>query len=193
MKRLASMFLVLAACSSGGGNGFPGGGGDDTVTLPDGPGTTPPTIDYQPFTTRTRSFGLAGSDHQLSLTDAVGPVACGLSQNFNNKLGTAGHQILINVTPAVGVPCPTGTHAIRSNCSTDFSFNLDAVPERCAYYRRFDTQARELGIVAASAGAVTITGNESACTFTVSLSFMGQAYSDTFTLTNGLTAQPWCK
>jgi len=193
MKHLTSMSLLLAACSSGGGGGLLNNG-DDTVVLGDASDpNTPPTIDYQPFTTRTRSFGLAGDVHQLSLTDAVGPVACGLAKDFNNKLGTAGHQILMNVTHAVGTPCPTGTYSMKSGCSTNFQFNLYAVPENCAYYRRFDTQARELGIVAASAGAVTITGNESACTFTVNLSFAGQAYSDTFTLTNGLVADPWCK
>jgi hypothetical protein len=189
MKR--SVLVVLMACGGGGG-GFPGGGGDDTTggADPDAPGA--PTIDYQAFTTRTRSFGLAGDVHQLSLTDATGPVACGLSKDHNNKLGTAGHQILIHVTPAVGTPCPTGTYSIRSNCSTDFGFT-SAVPMGCAYYRRFDSQARELGILAASAGAVQISGTEASCTITTNLSFAGQAYNDTVTLTNGLTADPWCK
>ena len=189
MKRLASTLVVLAACSSGG----KGSGGDDSPVVIDGPGSTPPTIDYQPFTTRTRSFGLAGDTHQLALTDAVGPVACGLSTDFNNKLGTAGHEILMNVVHAQGTPCPTGTYSMKFGCSTDFRTSFQAVPENCAYYRRFDNTAKELGIVAASAGAVTITGNEANCTFNVNLSFNGQAYSDTFTLQNGLTAQPWCK
>jgi len=190
MKRLASTFLLLAACSSGGGSGF---GGDDSHVSIDGPSGDPPTIDYQAFTTRTRSFGVAGDTHQLSLTDAVGAVACGLSTDFNNKLGTAGHQILMNVVHTQGTPCPTGTYSMKSGCSTNFQFSFSAVPENCAYYRRFDAQAKELGIVAASAGAVQITGNEANCTFTVNLSFAGQAYSDTFTLQNGLVANPWCK
>jgi len=191
MKRLG-LILLVAACNSGGGGGpF---GGDDSPSLPDAPSGMKPTIDYQPFTTRTRSFGLAGDVHQLSLTDATGAVACGLSLDHHNKLGTTGHQILIHVTHAVGVPCPTGTYAIRSGCSTDFEFGHPyAVPEKCAYYRRFDATAKELGIVAASAGAVQISGNEASCTLTVNLSFAGQAYSDTVTLTNGLVADPWCK
>ena len=189
MKRSALVVLLLA-CSCGGGGGAQTGGDDNP---PPGDGDTPPTIDFQPFTTRTRSFGLAGDRHQLSLTDAVGPVACGLSTDFHNKLGTAGHQILMNVTPPVGTPCPTGTYAMKSGCSTNLERQPYAVPDNCAYYRRFDAQANELGIVAASAGAVSITGDEQNCTFTVNLSFNGQAYADTFTLQNGLTAQPWCK
>src|SRR5687768_17339693 len=147
MKRLG-LILLVAACNSGGGGGGPFGGDDDNPVVPDAPSGMKPTIDYQPFTTRTRSFGLAGDVHQLSLTDATGAVACGLSLDHHNKLGTTGHQILIHVTHAVGVPCPTGTYAIRSGCSTDFEFGHPyAVPEKCAYYRRFDATAKELGIV----------------------------------------------
>jgi hypothetical protein len=187
MKRLAMMLLVTA-CSSGG----KGGGGDDGVTLPDGQGGGPrPTIDYQSFTTRTRSIGVAGDRHMVSLTDNVGPVACGLSKDHHNGLGTAGHQLLMEIGYANSV-CPTGTHSIKSGCTTDLGF-LPSVPEGCAYYRRFDATAKELGIVAASAGAVQVTGTEASCTFTVNLSFAGQAYTDTFTLTNGLVADPWCK
>ena len=190
MKRLV-LVLSLAACHHGKG-GF--GNGDDSPVVPDGPGNTTPTIDFQSFTTRTRSFGLAGDVHQLALTDTTGPIACGLSQDYHNGLGTAGHEILIFVTPAVGTPCPTGNYSIRSGCTNDFGFgNPQAVPENCAYYRRYDTQAHELGMLPASAGAIKITGNEQSCTFTVNLSFAGQSFSDTFTLTNGLTAQPWCK
>lgn len=188
MKRIV-LFLALAACNKGGGGGLTG---DDNPN-PEPDANTPPTIDYQSFTTRTRSFGLADSMHQLALTDTTGPIACGLSQDFHNGLGTAGHVILINVTPAQGTPCTTGTFSIKSGCSTDFMFNIKAVPEGCAYYRRYNAQAQMLGIVAASAGSVQITGNENSCTITTNLSFAGQAYSDTVTLTNGLTAQPWCK
>lgn len=183
MQRLVSIFFVLAACSSG--------GGDDVVLPGDGSNENPPTIDYQSFTTRTRSKGVAGDRHMVSVTDAVGPVACGLSKDHHNTLGTAGHQILMEIGYANSV-CPTGTHSIKSGCTTDLGF-FPSVPEGCAYYRRFDNQAKMLGIVAASAGAVQVTGNEASCTFTVNLSFAGQAYNDTFTLTNGLTADPWCK
>jgi hypothetical protein len=190
MKRLVLVF-ILAACNSGGGKG---GGGDDSPVLPDGDTNNPPTIDYQSFTTRTRSFGLAGDVHQLALTDTTGPIACGLSTDYHNGLGTAGHVILINVTHAQGTPCTTGTYSVHAGCETGFGqLNPYAVPEGCAYYRRYDAQAKMLGIVAASAGSVQITGNESSCTITTNLSFGGQAYTDTVTLTNGLTAQPWCK
>ena len=189
MKHISIALLsLLVACGSsdrvaGGGGGGGGGGGDVDA---------PPPIDYHSFAPHTRSLGLAADHFQLSLTDTIGPIACGLATDFHNGLGTSGSQILIEMGYAAGYPCPTGTHTIKSNCDAPFD-GVPYVPENCAYYRAFDNQARDLGTRAATAGAVTVTGNDAACTFTINLSFAGQAFTDTFTLTNGLSASPWCK
>ena len=49
-----------------------------------------------------------------------------------------------------------------------------------------------VAVRAASTGAIQISGNEAACKIKVELSFDGQAFSDTLTLTNLLATQPWC-
>jgi hypothetical protein len=163
-----------------------GGGGD-------GSGSGAGSIKYEPFTTRTRSLGDGGSDHfMLSLTDTIGPIACSLSKDFRAGLGTDGHQIIVDVGYIAGYPCPTGTHSIHAaDCPTNLA-NEFTLREGCGYYRRYDNTGKELGVVVATAGAVTVTGNESACTFNINLSFSGEAYSDSFTLTNGIVADPWC-
>jgi hypothetical protein len=75
--------------------------------------------------------------------------------------------------------------------------NLDrepgaAVRRGCAYYRQWDATAHLVAVRPASAGAIQLSGNEAACTIKVELSFDGQVFSEMFTLTNGLAAQPWC-
>jgi hypothetical protein len=186
-KFICLMLAATTACAAdsddggvmiGGGNGSGSGGA---------------SIKYEPFTTRTRSLGDGGSDHfMLSLTDTIGPIACSLSTDFRAGLGTGGSQIIADVGYIAGYPCPTGTHSIHAaDCPTSLE-NEFALREGCGYYRRYDNTGTELGIVVATAGAVTVTGNESACTFNINLSFSGEAYSDTFTLTNGLVASPWC-
>jgi hypothetical protein len=92
----------------------------------------------------------------------------------------------------MGGVCPEGTHAIQggANCPIPMFGN---VRDKCAYYRRYDQQAQLIGTLAATAGAVTFTGDDQSCTVTVNLSFSGQAFTDTVTLTNGLVANPWCK
>lgn len=189
MKHTLFLFALLSsvpACDSGDGDGVAPGG---TV---DAPGSTP--IDYQPFTARTRSLGHADSSwFQLSTTDTVGPIACGAAQDHRAALGTSGHQIIANLGFIAGTPCPTGTHAMRSGCETTLDPFSAAVDESCAYYRRFNAQGQALGTVAATAGAITVSGDDVACAFNVNLSFSGEAYADTFTLTNGIVADPWCK
>jgi hypothetical protein len=145
------------------------------------------------FTARTRSLGNADSYFQLSSTDNIGPIACGASQDHHNALGTSGNQILANVGYIAGYPCPTGNHSIRSGCTTALSQFYKNVDEGCAYYRKFNAQGQVMGIVAATAGAINVSGDDAACMFTVNLSFSGEAYTDTFTLTNGLVSDPWCK
>jgi len=147
---------------------------------------------YQSFASMTRSMAVADGDMQLSLTDAVGPIACALSTNQKSGLGTAGHQIILNYSSAVGVPCPTGTFAIDSTCPASLDHEVGASVRRgCAYFRQWDASAHLVTVRAASAGAIQISGNEAACMIKVELSFDGQAFSDTFTLTNG-PARPWC-
>jgi hypothetical protein len=179
---LACLALVVAGCG-GASNGA-------AENLVDAAESKPP---YQSFAPMTRSMGLADGDMQVSLTDAVGPIACALSTNQNSGLGTAGHQIILNFSSATGVPCPTGTFAIDSTCPASLDREFGAAVRRgCAYFRQWDATAHLVAVRAASAGAIQISGNEAACTIKVELSFDGQAFSDTFTLTNGLAAQPWC-
>jgi len=178
---LACLGLVVAGC---------GGRSDSPAeTMIDAAASLP----YQSFAPMTRSMGVADGEMQVSLTDAVGPIACGLSTNQKSGLGSAGHQIILNYSSAVGVPCPTGTFAIDSTCPA----NLDretgaAVRHGCAYFRQWDATAHLVAVRAASAGAIQLSGNEAACKIVVELSFDGQAFSDTVTLTNLLAAQPWC-
>jgi hypothetical protein len=184
-KYLCLVLAVITGCAADKDDGGGGGGG--------GGGSGSATIKYEPFTTRTRSLGDGGGDHfMLSLTDTIGPIACSLSKDFRAGLGTDGHQIIADVGSIAGVPCPTGTHSIHAaDCPTSLK-NEFTLREGCAYYRRYDNTGTELGIVVATAGAVTVTGNESSCMFNINLSFSGEAYSDIFTLTNGLVADPWC-
>jgi len=197
MKRMLLLVVFLGACGGGGSGNDDGptiSGGDDGQSPggDDSQGSATPSIDFEPFTARTRSLGLAGDNFQLSITDTQGPIACGLSQDVHNGPGTMGSQVIANITYAAGYPCPTGTYSIHSGCTTEDDF-YPYMPEGCAYYRRWDVQGNLLGMTAANAGAIKITGTESSCTIVVNLSFAGQAYADTVTLTNGLTAQPWCK
>jgi hypothetical protein len=176
-----SCLVVVVGC---------GGSSMDAPQNVDAAGAKPP---YQSFAPMTRSMGLADGDKQVSLTDAVGPIACALSTNQKSGLGSAGHQIILNHGSATGVPCPTGTVAIDSTCPAGLDREFGAaVRPGCAYFRQWDAMAHLVAVRAASAGAIQISGNEASCTIKVELSFDGQAFSDTFTLTNGLAAQPWC-
>ena len=181
MKRTVLLVGLLTACAAQ----------DDGGSVIDA--SVPPSFEYQPFPARTRSLGHADSYFQLSTTDTIGPIACGVANDYRAALGTSGHQILANLGFISGVPCPTGTHTIRSGCSTTLPAFGNNLSEGCAYYRRFGAQGQVLGTLAATAGAINVTGDDRSCTLTVNLSFAGEAYTDTFTLTNGLTADPWCK
>jgi hypothetical protein len=99
----------------------------------------------------------------------------------------------MNVAYAAGYPCPEGSYAIPSDCpaSPDSVF-FPYYRESCAYYRAFDATGTLLGAAAATAGVITITGDDTACTFAVELSFAGEPFTDSFTLVDGLTADPWC-
>jgi hypothetical protein len=204
MKRTSiAVCALLAACggNSGGGGGQCGGGGGvlggggggggrGPACTVDAPGTGS-AAQYQAFTPHTRSLGDASGEFQLALSDGVGAVACGLSTDYHNSLGQAGHEILAYVTHVSGVPCPVGSYSIHSDCAVDPGF-MPYVNYYCAYYHAWDAQGKSMGYLPATAGAITVSGNETSCTVQVSLSFSGTQFNDSFTLTNGLDAQPWC-
>src|SRR5439155_20695944 len=78
MKQLLAILLV--ACGSSGGGGAGGGPDGNTGSLP-----------FQAFAPATRSVGFSSSDErQLSVTDGVGAIACGLSRDPQASLGSAG-------------------------------------------------------------------------------------------------------
>ena len=182
--RTSMVLLALGAC--GDGSGDDGGG----TKLPDG--SMPQSIQYMSFQGRTRSLGSTSSVRLYSVTDTTGAIACGVANDYEAGLGTQGSQVVIALDTFLGGVCPTGTHSIQTaaNCPIP---TFGGPPPKCAYYRRYDQQAQLLGTIPASAGAVTFTGDEDSCTVTVNLSFSGQAFTDTVTLTNGLVANPWCK
>jgi len=129
---------------------------------------------------------------QIAMTDGTGQIACALPTDQHNSLGAAGHEIIMNLEAANGFPCPTGTFAVPSNCPDDTGF-LGSVQERCAYYRVWDATGAVVGTLRATAGSVTVTGNENSCTITANFSFSGQQWTDSFTVTNLLSPAPWCK
>ncbi|CAN5741925.1 hypothetical protein BH11MYX3_BH11MYX3_05700 [soil metagenome] len=178
--RTLSIVLVLGAC----------GGGDDGQSPgnPDAPGT--PTVQFQPFTVRTRSLGANSSPRLFTLTDTTGAIACGTANDWEAGLGTQGSEIVVALDSFISGVCPTGTHSMHSNCTVP---QFGGPIPNCAYYRRYDQQGKEIGVLPATAGAVNVSGNESSCVLTVNLSFNGQAFTDAVTLTNGLVANPWCR
>jgi len=184
--RTVLILFVVAACSSnsdsvggGGGPDAPGGGG---------------SVTYAPFAAKTAS--LAGADQdsemQIAMTDGTGAIACNLPSDQHNSLGGAGHEIIMNLQAANGDPCPTGSFSVPSDCPDDPGF-LGSVRERCAYYRVFDASGNVVGNLRATAGTVTVMGDESSCTFQANFSFSGQQWTDSFTVTNLLSPAPWCK
>ena len=163
-------------------------GGSDAGNSPmaDAPAAA---LRYEAFTSATHSMTQDNSV-QLSTTDLVGPIACGLSGNQSAGLGTSGSEILLAFHDPDFQHCPVGTYAVRSDCQPPAGGS--AVPEGCAYYRRYDQFGVLLGTLPAIAGAIGVSGTETSCTIQVNLSFDGQTHSDTFTLSNWPMAWPWC-
>jgi hypothetical protein len=182
-------------CGGGGGLGVGGGGGGrssgngDTACLVDGP--TGSTVSYQSFTPKTRSIGNAVGSYQLAISDGTGGTACGLSSDSRTSLGVAGHEILANLTYNSGTSCSPGTYSIGADCPAS-PMDEPSVQSGCAYYRPFDSSGKSMGFAVATAGSVTVSGDYTACTFTVNLSFSGTQFNDSFTLTNGTGQFPWC-
>jgi len=204
------LVAALAACggdSSGGGGNCGGGGGGgigiggggvgggngngNSVCLVDAPGGGG-NVQYKAFSPHTRSMGDALGTYQLAVSDGDGAVACGLASDQANGLGQAGHEILVNITSDELAPtCPVGTYSIRSGCPAN-PMAGPAVDNGCAYFRPFDATGASMGFLAATAGAVMVTGDASSCSFVVSLSFAGTQFADSFTLSNGTGSLPWC-
>ena len=181
------LILLVAACSSS----SDGGG----IHLADGSsGGGSGSVTYAPFAAKTAS--LAGADQdsemQIAMTDGTGAIACNLSSDQHNSLGGPGHEIIMNLQAANGYPCPTGSFSVPSDCPDDLGFQ-GSVRERCAYYRVWDASGNVVGTLRATAGTVTVMGNEQSCTFQANFSFSGQQWTDSFTVTNLLSQGPWCK
>ncbi|MEP6864905.1 MAG: hypothetical protein ABJE66_30075 [Deltaproteobacteria bacterium] len=177
-----ALILVVAACSSN----------NNAVDIPDA-GSGSNQLMFTSFTSRTASLTDAdSSEMQIAMTDGMGTIGCSLSSDQHNSLGAAGHEIIMALQPPNGVPCPVGTFAVPSNCPTDTGF-LGYVPEKCAYYREWDASGASLGMLPATAGSVTVSGNEQSCTIQATFSFSGVQWTDSFTVTNLLAPKPWCK
>ena len=179
------LILFVAACSSSTQTG--GGGGS-----PDAP--TGNSVTFSPFAARTGSLSGADQDSemQIAVTDGIGSIACSLPSDQHNSLGQAGHEIIMNLQASNGFPCPVGSFSVPSDCPDDPGF-LGSVRERCAYYRVWDASGTLVGTLRATAGTVTVMGNEQSCTFQTTFSFSGQQWTDSFTVTNLLAPEPWCK
>lgn len=181
--RFAFILLVVAACGSN---------DDGGVVIPDGPGHQ--NVTFTPFTARTGSLADAdGSQMQIAMTDGTGSIACGLSTDQHNSLGTAGHEIIMALQPPNGFPCPVGSFSVPSNCEADdIGSWLGAVPEKCAYYREWDASGTASAMLPATAGTVTVSGDENACTIQATFSFSGMQWTSSFSVTNLLAPEPWC-
>jgi hypothetical protein len=180
--RFAFILLVVAACGSN---------DDGGVVIPDGPSGN--QVTFTSFTARTGSLADADqSEMQIAMTDGTGSIACGLSTDQHNSLGTAGHEIIMALQPPNGFPCPVGSFSVPSNCPTDEATWFGAVPEKCAYYREWDASGTASALLPATAGTVTVSGNEQSCTIQATFSFSGMQWTDSFTVTNLLAPEPWC-
>ena len=181
--RFAFILLVVAACGSN---------DDGGVNIPDGPSGN--QVTFTPFTARTGTLADADqSEMQIAMTDGTGSIACGLSTDQHNSLGAAGHEIIMALQPPNGFPCPVGSFSVPSNCPLDdIGSWLGAVPEKCAYYREWDASGTASALLPATAGTVTVTGDENSCTIQATLSFSGMQWTDSFTVTNLLAPEPWC-
>jgi hypothetical protein len=182
--RFTLLLMVLAACGSS---------SDGRVSLPDGP-TGNHNVTFTNFAARTGSLSGADQDSemQIAMTDGIGSLACSLPSDQHNGLGAMGHEIIMNLQASNGFPCPVGSFGVPSDCPDDPG-PLGSVRERCAYYREFDASGSVVGTLRATAGTVTVMGDENSCTFQTTFSFSGQQWTDSFTVTNLLAPEPWCK
>ena len=163
---------------------------DDTTPGPD----PTPIIMYDPLTSHTWSLSMMGGAAQLSITDGSGPAACALGADQRLSLGAAGGQIILRLPVMATDTCPalTSGYELRSNCPATLGSEA-YVPEGCAFYRRWDAQGTPLGITVALNGVIKSTGNATSCTIYANIGFLGAAFSEMVSLTNGTGMQPWCK
>jgi len=151
-----------------------------------------PIIMYDPLTSMTWSMSMMGGAAQISITTGTGAAACALAVDQRNGLGAAGGQIILRLPETVTDTCPVGSHTIRSNCAATLGSEA-YVAAGCAFYRRWDAQGVPLGITVALNGVITVAGTAASCTINAGVGFLGAAFSEMVSLTNGTGVQPWCK
>ena len=185
MKQLLAV-AALAACGSPASVQVDGAGGGG-----DSPGGM-----FESFAPKTRSYGHSLAMWQLSLTDGMGPIACGLSSDQHNSYGAAGHQVVVGVVSdgrVGGDACPSGTYSLTTMCPPAPPEANAGLPENCAYYREWDAQGNVIAVMPATAGAITISYGQPQCSFQVMIRFAGQTFSDSFTLYEPTASSgPWC-
>ena len=163
-------------------------GGDDEPT-PD----AAPVVMFETFEATTWSLAVVDGYYQLSVTDGTGAPACALAQDQANGYPAAGHQMILNIGPAIpNVACPTESYDMRTSCPVNAGPEA-YVTELCAYYRRWNAQGQLLGSAASINGIITIAGTAASCTVRANVGFLGNSFANMSTLLNGTGAQPWCQ
>lgn len=149
-----------------------------------------PIIMAERFPSSTWSLSIKDGAAQLSITDGTGAAACALSEDHRRGLGGAGRQIIIGLPGTITGPCPVGGYSLTS-CPASLGTGT-YVPPGCAFYRRWDANGTSLGIAAAINGEITFTGTGTSCSIRGNVGFVGTSFAETFTLSGGTGAQPWC-
>lgn len=182
---LVLLSVLLAGCPDPDDNNMMGG--------PDAapPADAVPPISYESFAATTWSVSMVDGRYQVSITDGTGVSACALSADHRNDLGTAGHQLIMSVPAAGGLPCPAGSYPMNTSCGINVGTGT-AVPASCAFYRKWDAQGALLGVAGAINGEVTFAGSTGSCTVRVNVGFVGGSFAMMATLSDGQGAQPWC-
>lgn len=151
-----------------------------------------PTLMFEQFTSKTWSLSVVGGVAQLSITDAAGPTACALATDQKAGLPSAGVQIIVALPGTLTEPCPATVGGYQvMKCPATLGTGA-AVPQGCAFYRRWDANGTLLGATAALNGVITLNGTATSCTIRANVGFLGANFGEQFSLTGGTGAQPWC-
>jgi hypothetical protein len=161
-------------------------------TTSEPPGPDAGVLSFEQFTSKTWSLSVSGGVAQLSITDAGGPPACALASDQKRGLPAAGVQIIVALPGTLTEACPglVGGYEIMK-CPLSLG-TATTVPQGCAFYRRWDASGAGLGVLGALNGIITISGTATTCTIRANVGFLGANFSETFSLTGGTGAQPWC-